>query len=75
MALLDKGGPDAHALVTGPISGRIPISHEAHPDGWVNVTPDVLYTDSEEHVKAIADAIEAEHYARGTHPSLETGAV
>ena len=64
----------SHALVTGPITGRIPISHDKHPQGHVDVTPDVLLLDDPEHVKAVADAIEAEHHARGTHPSTETGA-
>lgn len=58
------------ALVTGTtISGRIPISHPRHPDGWVNVTPDVIYSDDVEHLQAVAHAIEVEHVARGTHPT------
>jgi hypothetical protein len=52
-----------HALVTGPITGRIP-----HADGFHDVTPDVLYFDTEDEAKAVADSIEAEHAARGTHP-------
>ena len=64
----------SHALVTGPIAGHIPISHDKYPDGRVDVTPDVLLLDDLEHVKVVADAIEAEHLARGTHPSTETGA-
>lgn len=64
-----------HALITGPITGRIPIKNDAHPEGFVDVTPDVLLFDTPEHVQAVADAIEAEHYARGTHPISETGAV
>lgn len=59
--------PD-HALVTGPITGRIPISHERHPEGHVDVTPDVIISDDPAHIAAIADAIEVEHHARGTHP-------
>ena len=66
---------DKYALVTGPITGRIPITHEAHPDGWVDTTPDVLILDSEDQVKAVADAIIAEHRVRGTHPESETGAI
>lgn len=64
-----------HALITGPISGRIPIKHEAHPEGHVDVTPDVLLFDDPELVKAVAAAIEDEHRFRGTHPESETGAV
>ena len=63
----------SHALITGPIVGRIPIDHEAHPEGWVDVTPDVLMFDDLERVHAIASAIEDEHRARGTHPESETG--
>ena len=62
-----------HALITGPITGRIPIKHDNHPDGWVDVTPDVIYADDEHHVQALADAISDEHHARGTHPELEKG--
>lgn len=52
-----------HALITGPISGRIP-----HGDGFIDVTPDVLEFDSLDEVKKVADSIELEHAARGTHP-------
>lgn len=52
-----------HALITGPIQGRIP-----HGDGFQDVTPDVLYFDSEDEAKAVADSIEVEHAVRGTHP-------
>jgi hypothetical protein len=52
-----------HALVTGPITGRIP-----HGDGFVDVTPDVVYLDSEEEARAVADSVEVEHAVRGTHP-------
>lgn len=52
-----------HALITGPIDGRIP-----HGDGFVNVTPDVLLFDTQEEATAVADSIELEHAARGTHP-------
>lgn len=52
-----------HALVTGPISGRIP-----HGDGHLDVTPDVLYFDTPDEVQAAADSIEVEHAHRGTHP-------
>lgn len=64
-----------HALVTGPISGRIPVKHKAYPEGHVDVTPDVLLFDDLELVKAIAVAIEDEHTFRGTHPKDETGAI
>jgi hypothetical protein len=62
-----------HALITGPIAGRIPIKHKKHPEGHVDVTPDVLLFDDMDHVHAVAAAIEDEHRARGTHPELETG--
>jgi len=52
-----------HALITGPITGRIP-----HGDGFVDVTPDHLYFDTAEEALAVAASIEAEHHARGTHP-------
>lgn len=52
-----------HALITGPIQGRIP-----HGDGFVDVTPEVVYFDSAEEAQAVADSIEVEHVARGTHP-------
>lgn len=52
-----------HALITGPITGRIP-----HGDGYVNVTPDVIYLDTEDEAMSVAEAIEVEHAARGTHP-------
>lgn len=55
--------PEKHALVTGPITGRIP-----HGKGFVDVTPDVLYLDSEDEVAAITEAIELEHAHRGSHP-------
>jgi hypothetical protein len=58
-----------HALVTGPISGRIPISHDRHPEGFVNVTDDVIYSDDHDHILAVAHAIEMEHHARGSHPT------
>jgi hypothetical protein len=52
-----------HALITGPIQGRIP-----NGDGFVDVTPEVVYFDSEEEAKAAAEAIELEHAHRGSHP-------
>ena len=63
----------SHALITGPIVGRIPIAHASSPDGWVDVTPDVLLFDDLDTVNAVASAIEDEHRVRGTHPDLETG--
>lgn len=61
---------DAVALVTGlGISGRIPINHERHPEGFVDVTPPVIYSDDPDHLQAVADAIEDEHFVRGTHPA------
>lgn len=53
-----------HALITGPIQGRIPDGK----GGFVDVTPDVLLLDSPEEAQQVADAIEAEHAVRGTHP-------
>ena len=53
----------SHALVTGPITGRIP-----HGGGFVDVTPDVLMFDTPEEAAAVAESIEAEHAVRGTHP-------
>lgn len=52
-----------HALITGPITGRIP-----HGDGHIDVTPEVLYLDSLEEVHAVNASIEVEHAVRGTHP-------
>lgn len=61
--------PKDHALATGPITGRIP-----HGDGHVDVTPDVLYFDTPDEARAVADSIEVEHAIRGTHPlQLECG--
>jgi len=59
-----------HALVTGPITGRIP-----HGDGFLDVTPDVVYLDSAEEAQKAAESIELEHAARGTHPIQEECAV
>jgi hypothetical protein len=65
----------AHALVTGTgIAGRIPVPSDDHPEPFVDVTPDVLYFEHDDPetpppaMVAVADAIEAEHYFRGTHP-------
>lgn len=55
-----------HALITGPITGRIP-----HGDGHVDVTPDILEFDSAEEAQAVADSIEAEHNVRGSNPVQE----
>lgn len=52
-----------HALVTGPITGRIP-----HGDTFIDVTPDVLLFDTPEEAQAAAASIEVEHATRGTHP-------
>ena len=65
----------AVALITGPISGRIPIKHKAYPEGHVDVTPDVLLFDDQKDLDAVAAAIEDEHRFRGTHPESETGAI
>lgn len=53
-----------HALITGPIQGRIPDGS----GGFVDVTPDVVYLDTKDEVQAVADAIEVEHAVRGSHP-------
>ena len=54
---------EKHALVTGPINGRIP-----HGDGFIDVTPDVVFLDSAEEVAAVAESIEVELATRGEHP-------
>ena len=53
----------SHALITGPITGRIP-----HGDGFIDVTPDVILLDTEEEAQAIAESISVEHAVRHTHP-------
>lgn len=63
---------EQHALVTGPISGRIPTPDQAVKGDFVDVTRDVLYFDSPQELQAVADAIEVEHYVRGTHPVQAT---
>lgn len=64
-----------HALVTGnTIAGRIPVDHPDHPDGFIDVTPPVLYFEHDDEDRppdgllAAADAIEDEHWVRQTHP-------
>lgn len=52
-----------HALVTGNITGRIP-----HGDGFVDVTDPIVYVDSEEEAKAIAESIDIENTIRHNHP-------
>jgi hypothetical protein len=53
-----------HELITGPnIQGRIP-----HGDGFVDVTPEVLFFETPEEAAEVADSIEVEHAIRGTHP-------
>lgn len=59
---------DQHALVTGPITGRIPTPDKSISGDFVDVTPDVLYFDSQDEALAVASAIEDEHAARGSHP-------
>lgn len=54
----------SHALITGPIQGRIPDGN----GGFVDVTPDVVYLETEEDVQVMAEAIEVEHAVRGSHP-------
>lgn len=61
---------NVHALVTGDaITGPIPIDHKKHPQGWVDVSPSVLYFDDRAHAEAVAAAIEDKHYEQGTHPA------
>jgi len=61
-----------HALVTGEtISGRIPV--DGHPDGFVDVTPAVLYFEHDDDAPPdvlwkVAAAIDQEHFIRGSHP-------
>lgn len=62
---------EQHAVVTGPITGRIPTPDGAIPHDFVDVTPDVLYFDTEELAVSVAHAIEDEHYVRDTHPVQE----
>lgn len=64
-----------HALVTGTgIAGRIPVDSPDHPAGFVDVTPETLYFEHDDPdapppaLLAVAEAIEAEHYVRDTHP-------
>lgn len=52
-----------HAVVTGAVVGRIP-----HGDGFIDVTPDVVYVESEEEAQAIAESIDVESAVRGVHP-------
>ena len=59
---------DRHALVTGPISGMVDTPHPDIPQDQVDVTAPVLYFDDPRHVELVAEAIEATHYANGTHP-------
>lgn len=61
-------GKGAHVVLTGPISGRIPIDNPAFADGVVDVTEGVLHVDSVEQAQAVAHAIEVAHVTRGTHP-------
>lgn len=65
---MSKQNDGAHAVLTGPITGRVPIDHEAFPDGVVDVTADVMYVGTQEEAVAVADAIEKEHVRRNTHP-------
>lgn len=64
-----------HALVTGPIVGRIPCPDKCVKGDHIDVTPDVLLFDTLEEVNAVAAAIADEHTVRGTHPADETGGI
>jgi hypothetical protein len=65
-----------HALVTGPIAGRIPVPSSDYPEDFIDVTPDNLYFDGSDDpadgppkaLLAVYAAIEDEHRIRGTHP-------
>lgn len=59
---------EQHALVTGPITGRIPTPNPTINGDFVDVTPDHLLFDTVEEAIAVAEAIEVEHHVRGTHP-------
>lgn len=58
-----------HALITGPITGRIPTPDPGIDGDFIDVTPDVLYFDDVATAVAVAEAIEVEHHVRGTHPT------
>lgn len=58
-----------HALVTGPIAGPVPTPSPEIPGDFVDVTPPVLYFESEKVALAVADAIEDKLYADGLHPT------
>lgn len=62
---------ETHALITGPITGRIPTPSKTVPADFVDVTADVLYFDDVKVAKAVAAAIADEHKVRGTHPEDE----
>jgi len=62
---------DQHALVTGPIAGRIPTPSKKITGDNVDVTPDILYFDSEAEALAVGEAIGDEHEVRGTGPYAE----
>jgi hypothetical protein len=68
-----QAGVATHALVTGPIVGRIPVG-DGHPDDFVDVTPPVLLFEHDDDeslppaMLAVAAAIEDEHRVRGTLP-------
>ncbi len=62
---------EKHALVTGPITGRILTPSGDIPHDTVNVTDDVLYFDDVKIAQAVAYAIEDEQWARDSHPIQE----
>ncbi len=57
-----------YAVLTGAVSGNIPITHEAFPTGVVDVTPGVLMVGSQDEADAVAAAIEKHLVRLGTHP-------
>lgn len=68
--------PAEHALITGAITGRIPTPDPGIDGDFLDVTPDVLYFDDQATAIKVADAIEVEHYVRGSHPvQLECAAM
>lgn len=64
-------GAHRHAVITGPITGRVETPDPLVPADSVQVTPDVLYLDTQEQAVALADAIEDTLWQRGTHPLHE----
>lgn len=58
-----------HALVTGPLMGRVDTPDPRFPEDSVDVSSPVLYFQDEAHALIVAEAIERMHVANGTHPT------